>query len=69
MNWQNIIKELQAAGFSQPQIAARCECSQASISALSIGKTKEPNFTLGQKIMAMHKLFTPKKKQAQEGGE
>ena len=50
MNWSNVISELQAAGWSQPQIAAECGCAQSTISDLARGSTKDPRYTIGEKL-------------------
>ena len=50
MNWSNVIAELQAAGWSQPQIAAECGCAQSTISDLAGGRTKDPRYTIGEKL-------------------
>jgi transcriptional regulator with XRE-family HTH domain len=55
MNWKTIIAELQACGFTQPQIAFACGCAQATISDLATGKSTEPRHSLGQSILALHK--------------
>ena len=52
MNWPNVIHELQRRrGLTQPQIAALVGCSQASISDLSTGKTREPRFYIGRALL------------------
>lgn len=50
MNWPALISEIQAAGWSQPQIAAECQCAQSTISDLAGGRTKDPRYTIGQKL-------------------
>lgn len=54
MNWKNLIADLQARGLSQPQIAAACECGQATISDLARGRTEDPRDSLGQALRALH---------------
>lgn len=55
MDWQSIIADIQKRGLSQSQIAAACHCGQATVSDLSSGKTKQPNFVLGQALLALSK--------------
>jgi transcriptional regulator with XRE-family HTH domain len=53
MNWEETIRLLKEAGFKQADIAAQCGCSQAAISELSTGETKEPRYSLGLKLRAL----------------
>lgn len=39
--------ELAAHGYTQPQIAAACSCSQSTVSDLANGHTTEPRYALG----------------------
>lgn len=50
MDWKQIIAEIQESGLSQPQIAERCKCAQATISDLSRGKTEDPRDSIGQAL-------------------
>ncbi len=50
MNWPALISEIQAAGWSQPQIATECQCAQSTISDLAGGKTKDPRYTIGERL-------------------
>jgi transcriptional regulator with XRE-family HTH domain len=61
MNWTQIIKDLLNQGFTQPQIAARVGCGQASISGLLLGKTTDPRYALGAAIKAMHAATVPRR--------
>lgn len=54
MEWMQIISELKGAGFSQSRIAEKCGCGQATISELAIGRTKDPQHSLGQKLLDLH---------------
>lgn len=54
MEWKTIIADLQAAGVTQPQIAAACGCAQATVSDLATGKSTEPRYALGRSILALH---------------
>ena len=49
-NWPALISALQNAGWSQPQIAAKCGCSQATISDIATGRTKDPRYSIGAAI-------------------
>ncbi len=55
MDWKSLITELQERGFTQPQIAAFCECGQATISDLANGNTKEPRHSLGESLRRLHR--------------
>ena len=61
MDWKLLIAELRAHGLSQPQIAAACDCGQATISDLASGKTDDPRHSLGQALRALHaeRINTP----------
>ena len=50
MNWPALISDIQAAGWSQPQIAAECRCAQSTISDLAGGRTKDPRYTIGERL-------------------
>ncbi len=51
MNWIDLITQLNAHGLTQQQIAAACGCGQTTISEIAAGKTKEPRYGLGQKLI------------------
>ena len=52
MDWKNIIAEIQRHGeMTQAQIAEKVSCGQATISDLSNGATKQPNYALGVSIL------------------
>ncbi len=53
MDWQSLIKELQAAGYTQVKLGAECGCAQTTISDLARGVTKTPGFTVGMKLMEL----------------
>jgi len=53
MNWSQLISSIQKRGLSQTQIAEICDCGQVTISDLLKGTTKEPRFTLGQKLIVL----------------
>ena len=55
MDWKNIMADLSAAGFKQTQIAETCGCSQSTVSDLANGEIKQPNFALGQSLIALHR--------------
>ena len=63
MNWRNIVQDLINAGWTQVQIADRCETTQATISDLSRHDTlprsahkggREPMYGLGARLVALH---------------
>ncbi|MFY9328405.1 MAG: helix-turn-helix transcriptional regulator [Georgfuchsia sp.] len=54
MDWKNIIAEIQRLGrLTQPQIAEKVGCSQATISDLVNAKTKQPSYPLGVAITGL----------------
>lgn len=50
MNWQEIIKTLQAAGWTQVRLSVECGCSQGTISDLSTGKNRRPSHKIGKRL-------------------
>lgn len=56
MDWQKLLGELQAAGWTQQQIAERVGSSQAAISDLRSGETKNPSYALGTALVNLHKI-------------
>lgn len=66
MQWKNVISEIQdRQGWAQPQIAKEAGCAQATISDLVTGKTTEPRFSLGQRLIALSKKPARKSKPTQ----
>lgn len=60
--WTSIIKELKAAsGLTQPDLAVLCGCGQNTISDLETGKTGDPRYTLGKKILGLHRKHCGKR--------
>ena len=54
MNWKTIIADIQRHGeLTQPQIAKKVGCSQATISDLSNGHIKQPNYALGSALLEL----------------
>lgn len=60
MNWKNVIAEIQRHGqMTQPQIAEKVGCSQATISDLVNGATKQPRYPLGAALLALLQVVAP----------
>ena len=56
MNWKNVIAEIQRHGqMTQPQIAEKVGCGQATISDLVNGATKQPRYPLGAALIELLK--------------
>lgn len=55
MDWKNIIKEIQACGMRQTEIADACKCSQSLVSAIGNGTRVNPQHAVGQAILSLHK--------------
>lgn len=62
MDWKSLIADLQANGYTQPQIAEACKCVQSTVSDLANGLTKQPRFDLGLRLRALHKRVMAKAK-------
>ncbi len=54
MDWKQIIADIQKVGaLTQPQIAAKVGCGQATISDLALGKSSQPRYELGRDLLAL----------------
>ena len=59
MNWQKIIIDLCDSGLTQQEIAAKAGCAQTTVSELASGKTADPRFSLGQRLLAIARKRKP----------
>ena len=64
MNWQEKIKEIIDSGMSQTEIATHAGCSNNTIHMQYRGKTLDPTFELGNKILELNKKAKAKAKRA-----
>jgi hypothetical protein len=56
MDWKNVIADIQRHGqMTQPQIAEKVGCGQATISDLVNGSTKQPRYPLGVALVELLK--------------
>lgn len=55
MNWKTIISDLIDAGVRQIEIANFCETSQSYVSDLLNGKSKQPNWAIGDALLRLHR--------------
>lgn len=55
MDWKQLISELTRLGVSQAEIATQTGIAPPTISELATGKTREPRWTTGQKLRALHR--------------
>lgn len=62
MDWKSILADLKAAGRTQKDIATKCGCAQTTISDLATGKTDQPAYSIGERLMALHKSATRRRK-------
>jgi transcriptional regulator with XRE-family HTH domain len=53
MSWASTIARLQSLGFSQPQLAVICGGGQSTIGDLATGRTKEPRYSTGRKLLSL----------------
>lgn len=51
--WQEIIAELKKAGWTQSAIGKECGVSQAAINQIKLGLTKEPSYSIGEKLIEL----------------
>lgn len=54
MDWKKLLGDLERVGWTQTRIAERCGVSQAAVSELSRGISKQPRFAFGQSLVALH---------------
>lgn len=55
MNWQKLISDIQAAGYSQGWIASELGIKQPSVSDIANGNTKEPKWKVGDGLKRLHR--------------
>lgn len=53
MNWSKVIGELAELGYTQPLIAEKCKCGQATVSDLARGATANPRFNTAQALLSL----------------
>lgn len=56
--WRPLIADLIAAGMNQTEIANRCGCGQSAVSKLLNGTVTDPQYSLGEKLIALHRATT-----------
>lgn len=54
MDWKSLLEALAARGWTQPKLSAEFGVSQSTISDLKRGVTKDPSYTLGSALQALH---------------
>lgn len=64
MDWKQLISDITQLGLSQADIATRTGIAASAISELATGKTKEPRWTTGQKLRALHRTAKRRKPSA-----
>ncbi len=73
MDWKQLITEITQFGLTQAEIASRTGMAQSAISELATGKTSEPRFSTGRKILALHRAarraYTVSHSQPQSNGK
>ncbi|WP_352309051.1 hypothetical protein [Psychrobacter sp. W2-37-MNA-CIBAN-0211] len=58
--WQLLLKSLKRLGWTQTGIGLKCGVSQATISEIRLGNTREPKHELGERLLELSK--NPKNK-------
>ena len=59
MNWKILISDLMNHGVKQQEIARLCGCSQTTVSEILNGATREPRYSLGRELIALHTKTVP----------
>jgi len=66
MNFQALLTDLKALGYTQTAIAKRCGCSIPAINDLISGKSHMPSYRLGSNIIELHSEAQKKAKRQAE---
>lgn len=53
VDWPALLRGLKSAGVTQPEIALRLNCGQATVSDIARGKTTDPRFTLAAGLLRL----------------
>lgn len=64
MDWKKLISDLQAAGVTQVQMAAKCGCAQTTISDLLNGRIERPRYEIGAALVNLRQATRPAKEAA-----
>lgn len=64
MDWKKIVADLTEAGFTQNELAEKCECSQPTISAIKDGTTKDPKASIALVLADLHRKLPKQRKAA-----
>lgn len=62
MNWQNIVSDILAAGYTQADIAIIAGVKQPSICDIATGKTKSPSWGVGDALIRLHRRVQRRQK-------
>jgi hypothetical protein len=54
IDFKAIVRSLMARGVTQATIAAYCGCHQCTVSDIATGKTTDPFYSMGVKLLALH---------------
>lgn len=57
-DWKGLLARLIESGLTQAQIAAECGVTQQSISALFCGKSADPAFSVGARLLELAEVAT-----------
>lgn len=53
VDFEKIIKSLSEAGYTHQKLAYLCDCSMPTIGAISSGKNKNPQYSVGAKLIEL----------------
>lgn len=59
--WPSIIKDLLDSGLTQARVAELIGVAQTTISEMANGRIKEPGWSKGQALLALHNQVTTKR--------
>ena len=56
-SFEEVVKELRDAGYTDAQMAHLCNCTRQHVWKLGNGTTKEPGFRIGQRLAKLHEAI------------
>ena len=59
MKWQKLIKDVCGTGLSVANVARKANAGVSTIADLASGATKEPRYSLGVRLIELHRETVP----------
>lgn len=58
-DFKKIVRDLYRCGYTQESLGAICDCSHAAIQYIGQGKTKNPKYSIGVKLVELWEREKP----------